>query len=89
MLRRSYPFPRGLKQPADKLPCCDSFVVISSLVFHFSFVQCYPTLGSSYLVGKSVKYRFVEFFVFDFNSLTHLLSLFFLSGVNFSSVALD
>ena len=29
----------------------DSSVVILSLIFHSSFMQCYP-LGSSYLVGR-------------------------------------
>ena len=33
-------------------------------------------MGSSYLVGKSVKYRFIEFFVFDYDPLPYLLSLF-------------
>ena len=38
---------------------------------------------------KSVKYRFIKFFVFDFGSLHYLLSLFFWSGVTLPLVALD
>ena len=62
-------------------------LVILRVVFHSSFKQCFP-LSSNYLVG-SVKYRFIEFFVFDYDSLPYLLSLFFLSGVTFPLVALD
>ena len=52
-------------------------LVILSLVFHSSFKQGCP-LSSSYLVGKSVEYRFIEFFVSDYDdSLPHLHSLFF------------
>ena len=47
-----------------------------------SFKQCYP-LGSSYLVG-SVKYRYIEFFVYDFDSL----SISFHSGLLFLSLLL-
>ena len=50
-------------------------------------MKCHP-LGSNYLVG-SVKCRFIEFFVFDYDSLPYLLSLFFWSGVVFPLVALD
>ena len=35
---------------------------------------------------KSVKYRFIEFFVFDYGSLPYLLSLFFWSGVTLTMV---
>ena len=38
--------------------------------------------------GKNVKYRFIEFFVFDYDSRLYLLSLFFWSGITFSVVAL-
>ena len=40
-------------------------------------------------MGKSVKYKFMEFFVYDYDSLPYLLSLFFWSGVTFPLVALD
>ena len=53
----------------DKLNFYKSSVVILSLVFHSSFMQCYP-LGSNYLV-RSVKYRFIEFFVFDYSSFPY------------------
>ena len=33
--------------------------------------------GRSYSSGKSAKYRFIEFFVFDSGALPYLLSLFF------------
>ena len=49
---------------------------------------CCP-LCCSYLVGGSVKCRFIEFFVFDCDSLPYLLSLFFLSRVTFPLVAAD
>ena len=39
--------------------------------------------------GKSVKYRLIEFFVFDYGSLPYIVSLFFWSGVTFPLVALD
>ena len=65
----------------------DSSAVILSLVFHSSFMQHYP-FGSSCLVG-SVKYRFIEFFVFDYGSLPYLLSLFLWLGVTFPVVSLD
>ena len=40
--------------------------------------------------GKSVKYRFIEFFVFDYDSLPYLLKLFFFwLRVTFPLVALD
>ena len=39
--------------------------------------------------GKSVKYRFIKFFLFDYGSLPYLLSLLFFSGVTFPLVALD
>ena len=39
--------------------------------------------------GKSVKYRFIDFFVFNYDSLPYLLSLFFWWGVTFPLVALD
>ena len=39
--------------------------------------------------GKSIKYRLIEFFVFDYDTLPDLLSLFFWSGVIFPLVALD
>ena len=42
-------------------------------------------MGSSYLVGKSVKYRYIEFFVFDSDSLL----IYFQSGITFPLVALD
>ena len=67
-----------------------TLLVILSLVFHSSFMQfclnsslmqCY-LVGSSYLVG-SIKFRFIEFFVFDY-----LLSWFFWPGVTFALVAL-
>ena len=38
--------------------------------------------------GKS-KYRFIEFFLFNYGSLPYLLSLFFCMGVTFPLVALD
>ena len=66
----------------------NSFVVIFSLVFHSSFMQCYP-FRFQLSCEKSVKDRFIEFFVFDYGSLPPLLSLFFSSGVTFSLVALD
>ena len=61
-------------------------VIVSILLLIFikhvkvisDFIQCYP-LGSSYLVGKSVKYRYIEFFVFDYNSLP----ISFQSGITF------
>ena len=37
----------------------------------------------------SVKYRFIEFFVFDYDSLPYILALFFWLGVPFPLVALD
>ena len=37
--------------------------------------QCCP-LGSSYLVGKVLKYRFIEFFVFDYDSPSLLVCVF-------------
>ena len=42
-------------------------------------------LDSHYLCGKSVKCRFIEFFVFDYDSLPNILSV----GVTFPLVALD
>ena len=39
--------------------------------------------------GKSVEYRFIEFFVFDFGSLPYLLSLFLWPVVTFPFVALN
>ena len=53
----------------------NSSVVVLSLVFHPSFKQCRP-LGSSYLVGKVLKCRFIGFFVNDYNYLPYLLPLF-------------
>ena len=41
-------------------------------------------MGSSYLVGKSVKYRCIEFFVFDYDSLP----ISFQSGITFLIVVL-
>ena len=38
---------------------------------------------------KGVKYRFIDFFVFDYSSLPYLLSLFFWLEVPFPLVALD
>ena len=55
--------------------CSYYYFFFFSFVFHSSFMQCYP-LGSSYLVG-SVKYKFIDFFVFDYGSLPYLLSLSF------------
>ena len=46
-------------------------------------------LGFWLTCGKRVKYRCIEFFVFDSDSLPCLLSLFFWSGVTFPLVALD
>ena len=50
--------------------CVSSAVILSFSFsfFHSSFIQCYP-LGSSYLVGKVLKYRYIEFFAFDYDSL--------------------
>ena len=48
------------------------------------FNQCYP-LGSSYLVGKVLKYKYIEFFVFDYASLPISFQL----GIAFPLVALD
>ena len=59
-----------------------------SLVFHSSFKHCCP-LGFSYLVGKSVKYRFIEVFVFDYDSLLYLLCFLVGGYFSFSLVALD
>ena len=60
-------------------------VVILSLVFHSSFLHCYPVC-SSYIVGRV----FIEFFVFDYGSLPYLLSLFFFqTGDTFSLVVLN
>ena len=42
-----------------------------------------------YCILLSVKYRFIEFFVFDYDSLPCLPSLFFWSGVTFPLVAPD
>ena len=39
--------------------------------------------------GKSVKYRFIEFLVFDYGSLPYLFSLFLWSDVAFALVAPD
>ena len=53
--------------------------------WNYLISQCYP-LGSSYLVGKSVKYRYIEFFTFDYDSLP----ISFQSGIYFFPlVALD
>ena len=41
------------------------------------------------LVTSAVKYRFIEFFVFDYESLPYLLSLFFWWRVTFPLAALD
>ena len=65
----------------------DSSVVILSLVFHSSYAV-FP-LRFQLSCGKSVKYRFIEFFVSDCGSLLYLLSLFFWSGGTFPLVALD
>ena len=46
-------------------------------------------LGFYLFCGKSVKHRFIEFFVFDDDSLHYLLSLFSGRGVTFPLVALD
>ena len=46
-------------------------------------------MGSSILVGRVLSIGFIEFFVFDYDSLPYLLSLFFWSGVTFPLVALD
>ena len=46
--------------------------------FHSSFIQCYP-LGSSYLVRKVLKCRYIEFFSFDYDSLP----VSFQSGITF------
>ena len=42
-------------------------------------------MGFSYLVGKNVKYRYIEIFVFDYDSLP----ISFQSGITFPLVALD
>ena len=58
--------------------------VILSLIFHSSFMQCYPLRFQLHVsCKKSVKYRFI-FFVFDYGFLPYLLSLFFLVGSHFS-----
>ena len=61
----------------------DSSVVILRLIFRSSFMQCY-TLSSSYLVGRVLKHRFIEFFVFDYGSLPYLPSLFFWLGMEWN-----
>ena len=38
--------------------------------------------------GMSVKYRFIEFFVFNYGSLPYLLSLLFRSGVSLDKISL-
>ena len=48
--------------------------------------QCCPL--SSSCCGKSVKYSFIEFFVFGYDSLPYLLFVFW-SVVTFPLVALD
>ena len=55
---------------------CDSSVVI--LRFSFLFYTVLP-LGFQLSCGKSVKYRFIEFFVFDYDSLP----ISFQSGITF------
>ena len=44
-------------------------------------------LGFQLSCGKSVKYRFIEFFVSDYSSLPYLLSLFFWSGVALDKIS--
>ena len=46
------------------------------------------SLASSYL-REERKYRFIEFSVFDYNSLPYLLPLLFWSGVIFPLIAPD
>ena len=46
-------------------------------------------LGLKSSCGNSVKSRFIEFFVFDYDCIPYLLSLFFWFGVTFPLVALD
>ena len=50
-------------------------------------MQC-CSLGSSYLMGSSVQCMFIEFFVFDHDSIPNLIFFFWL-GVTFPLVALD
>ena len=67
------------------LDTCSSWEILifydSSLASYFEFgfsslFQAVLPLGFSLSSGKSVKYRFIEFFVFDHDSLPYLLSLF-------------
>ena len=58
------------------------------MIFYDSSVVILP-LGFQLSCGKSVRYRFVEFFAFDSDSLPYLLCLCFWSGVTFPLVALD
>ena len=46
-------------------------------------------LGFQLSCGKSVKYRFIELLVLDYDSFPYLLFLFFWLGVTFPLVALD
>ena len=57
-----------------------------SLVFHSSFKECFPLCSSHPF--RSVRYRVIEFFVFDHDSLPYLLFV-FLVEVTFPLVALD
>ena len=60
-------------------------VVILSLVFHSSFMQCYP-LRFQLSSVKSVKYRFIEFFIFDYGSLPYVL---FFSSIETNPMAIE
>ena len=60
----------------------------SAFSFSFLFYAVLPPRCQLFC-GKSVKYKFIEFFVFDCDSLPYLLSLYFLVASYFSLVALD
>ena len=64
-------------------PPCNPISVIILFSFSFFFYAVLP-LRFQLSCGKSVKYRFIEFFFFDYGSLPYLLSLLFLSGSYFS-----
>ena len=64
-------------------------IVLYYFEFNFSYLF-YAALPLRFHLsyGKSVKYRFIEFFVFDCGSFPDLLFVFW-SGVTFPLVALD
>ena len=64
---------------------------LSSVVIFEFFILLLSSVASWVLLscGKSAKYRFKEFSLFDYDSLPYLLSLFFLLGITFLLVALD